>query len=65
MNISGKYRWVVTYVPWFVAAVVLMIDPRHIDELAVRHRDWTGIITAVWTALVAWANRTKAAEKLR
>ena len=52
-----KRLW--THLLWFLAAMVLLVDPRHIFEWAHRHELWGGVITALWAILLAWAGKQR------
>lgn len=57
--IWDKFKWAITHGAWFIGGIILLIDPKHIDEFAAAHPQWSGLILAGWTALVAWANKPK------
>ena len=52
-----KNAW--AHIAWFVAAVVVLIDPSHVYEWAHRHEGWSALLIAIWTALLAWAQKNK------
>ena len=58
-TILQKCKWMLTHVAWLVAGLILIIDPKHIDEIALKHPQWSAFILALWTAAVAWATRAK------
>lgn len=58
-EIWGKFKWVLTHLAWFVAGIILLIDPKHIDEFAAQHSKWSALILAIWTALVGWASKPR------
>jgi hypothetical protein len=57
--IWDKFKWVLTHLAWFIAGLILIIDPKHIDTIIHNHPDWSGIILAIWTLLLSWANKTR------
>lgn len=52
-----KSGW--TQIAWLVAAIIVMIDPQHIYEWAHKHEVWGGVIAAIFTVILAWAQRQK------
>ena len=52
-------RWAWGHILWFIAALVVLVDPRHIFELAERHKTWSALIVALWTMLVTWASKQR------
>jgi hypothetical protein len=54
-----KFKWAFTHGAWFVAGLVLLIDPKHIDAFIQKHPDWSGFILGLWTLVLAWANKTR------
>ena len=54
-----KFRWVWTHLAWLVAAIVIMVDPRHVYEWAHQHQPWSEILVAIWALLLAWAQKQK------
>lgn len=58
-EIWDKFKWVLTHLAWFVAGIILLIDPKHIDEFAAQHAQWSALILAIWTALVGWASKPR------
>lgn len=44
---------------WFLAGAILLINPAHIDNFAVAHPKWSGVILALWAAVLAWAQKTR------
>lgn len=57
--IWNRFKWVLTHLLWIIAGLIALIDPKHIDELALRNPAWSGVILFVWGILVAWANKPK------
>lgn len=62
-QIWEKFKWLWTHVLWWLAGLILLIDPRHIDELASQHPKWGAAILALWGALLAWANKPRPAAQ--
>lgn len=56
---NEKFKWLYTHVAWFLAAIIVLIDPKHIYEWAHQHEVWGGVIAAVFTALLAWAHKNR------
>jgi hypothetical protein len=50
-----KKSW--SHLLWFIAAIVLMVDPKHVYEWAHQHEAFGGIIAAIFTFILAWAGR--------
>lgn len=57
-----KFRWVWTNALWFLAGIILLIDPQHIYEWAHKHELWGGVITALFAVLVAWASKHRQSD---
>lgn len=57
-----KSKWLLTHVMGFVVGIIVMIDPKHIDGIIEKHPQWSGAILALWTTLVSWANKPRAAK---
>lgn len=58
-QIWDKFKWALTHVSWVLAGLILLIDPKHIDEIAASHPKVSALILVVWGALVAWANKPR------
>lgn len=44
---------------WMLAGLVLLVNPSHIDSFISAHPKWSGILLAVWTALLTWAQKLR------
>jgi hypothetical protein len=58
-DLIDRLRWAWTHLAWFVAAIIVMIDPNKIFEWAHKHEVWGGLIAAAFTALLAWAAKQR------
>ena len=58
-NLWDQVKWLWTHAVWFIAAIILLIDPQHIFEFAHRHEGWSALILAIWAAVAAWAAKHK------
>jgi hypothetical protein len=56
-----RFKWVITHALWFIAGLILLIDPRHIDQVAEKHPAWSAVILAAWAILLAWATKQRTA----
>jgi hypothetical protein len=57
MNIKISATW--SNLLWFLAAIIVLIDPRHVYEFAKAHQPWSELIVALWTLALNWANKTR------
>ena len=60
-NILEKFRWLWTHFAWLLIVLVLVINPKHVEEFAHAHEAWSTIILGAWTLVYAWALKNKPA----
>lgn len=54
-----KYKSQWPHLAWFIAAIIVMLDVDKIYEWAHQHELWGGVIAAIFTVILAWAQRRK------
>lgn len=54
-----RFKWLLTHGVWFIAGIILLIDPKHIDDIAAQHPKWAALILAVWAAILGWASKPR------
>ena len=60
-NMLEKFRWLWTHFACLLIVLILVINPKHVEEFAHAHQTWSGIIMGVWTLVYGWAVKNKPA----